>query len=163
MSADRSRGFGQPEAAADLVKSIVQQKVEDAKQARADALKARRPRKNRVPLLLGLLPVLLGLTAWNVMNAGPPRSAMSRDDQLASLKFRIYLAAQAVEAYRGAHGGYPANLTQVGVDWNGLQYAPGDTTWTIVSRLDSETITCRHGDPLAPFAAAYHGLQRKQR
>ena len=163
MTADRSRGFGQPQAAADLVKSIVQQKVDDAKQARADAEKARKKQKSRIPLLLGLLPVLLGLTAWNVLNAGPTQSTMSAADQLASLKFRIYIAAEAIEAYHAAHGVFPANLTQVGADWDGLHYVPAETTWTIVSRLDTTTITYRHGDSLTPLATAYQGLQRKKR
>ncbi|HEX4562094.1 MAG TPA: hypothetical protein VH113_09720 [Gemmatimonadales bacterium] len=160
---DRPRGFTQPKAAADLVKSIVQQKVDDAKQLKADVEKARQKRKSTLPLLLGLTPVLLGLTAWNVFTAGPPKSTLTAADQTASTRFRIYIAAQAIEAYRASHGTYPANLTQVGVDWQGLHYAVADTTWSIVARLDSLTVTYRHGDPLAPFATAYQSLQRRKK
>lgn len=160
---ERPRGFAQPKAAADLVKSIVQQKVDDAKQQKADAEKARKKRKSKVPLLLGLTPVLLGLTAWNVMSAGPPKPSFSTADQAASTRFRIYIAAQAIEAYRASHGTYPANLTQVGVDWQGLHYAVADTTWSIAARIDSATIVYRHGDPLTPFATAYQSLQRRKR
>ncbi|HEX4633979.1 MAG TPA: hypothetical protein VH163_09110 [Gemmatimonadales bacterium] len=160
---ERQRGFTQPKAAADLVKSIVQQKVDDAKQLKADVEKARKKRKSTLPLLLGLTPVLLGLTAWNVFTAGPPKSTLTAADEAASTRFRIYIAAQAIEAYRASHGAYPANLTQVGVDWQGLHYAVADTTWSIVVRLDSLTVTYRHGDPLAPFATAYQALQRRKR
>lgn len=160
---DRPRGFTQPKAAADLVKSIVQQKVDDAKQVRAEAERARKKSKSKVPFLLGLMPVLLGLTAWNVFTAGPPRSTLSAADQAASTKFRIYIAAEAIEAYRGAHGVYPANLTQVGVDWQGLHYAVADTTWSIVARIDTGTVTYRHGDPLTPFSTAYQALQRRKK
>jgi len=160
---ERPHRFNQPQAAADLVKSIVQQKVDDAKQLKAEVEKARKQRKSRVPLLLGLTPVFLGLTAWNVFSAGPPHSALSAADQAASTRFRIYIAEEAIEAYRAAHGVYPANLTQVGVDWGGLHYAVSDTTWTIVARLDSSTITYRHGEPIAPFATAYQSLQRRKK
>jgi hypothetical protein len=157
------RGFEQRRAAADLVKNIIQQKVDDAKQAKVDADKALKKAKSRLPLLLALLPLLLGLTAWNVLSAGPPRSTLSTADQVASARFRIYIAAEAIEAYRGSHGTYPANLTQVGADWEGLHYVAADTTWSIVTRIDTTSITYRHGDPLAPYASAYQSLQRRKR
>lgn len=159
---ERPRGFTQPKAAADLVKSIVQQKVDDAKQLKADVEKARKKKKT-LPLLLGLTPVFLGLTAWNVLSAGPPKSTLTAADQAASTRFRIYLAAEAIEAYRASHGIYPANLTQVGVDWEGLHYAVADTTWSVVARLDTGTVTYRHGDPLTPFSTAYQSLQRRKK
>ncbi|HYK10544.1 MAG TPA: hypothetical protein VEV39_07080 [Gemmatimonadales bacterium] len=159
---DRPRGFTQPKAAADLVKSIVQQKVDDAKQIKADAEKARKKKKSKVPLLLGLTPVFLGLTAWNVFNTGPAASKLTAADQDASTRFRIYIAAEAIEAYRSAHGAYPANLTQVGVEWQGLHYAVSDTMWSIVANLDTGSVTYRHGDPLTPFASAYRSLQRRK-
>ncbi|HKV69608.1 MAG TPA: hypothetical protein VJN62_00055 [Gemmatimonadales bacterium] len=160
---ERPRGFTQPKAAADLVKSIVQQKVDDAKQLKAEVEKARKKRKHTLPLLLGLTPVFLGLTAWNVLSAGPPKPSFTAADQAASTRFRIYIAEEAIEAYRAAHGVYPANLTQVGVDWGGLHYAVADTMWSIVARLDSGTVTYRHGDPIAPFASAYQSLQRRKK
>ena len=157
------RRFEQRQAAADLVKNIIQQKVDDAKQAKVDADKERKKAKSRMPLLLALLPLLLGLTAWNVLSAGPPRSTLSYADQVASAKFRIYIAEEAIEAYRVAHGAYPANLTQVGADWEGLHYAATESTWSIVTRVDSITITYRRGDPLAPYSTAYQSLQRRKR
>lgn len=160
---DRPRGFAQPQAAADLVKSIVQQKVDDAKQRKADAEKARRKKKNLTPLLLGLTPVLLGLTAWNVFQTGAPASRLTPADQDASTRFRIYLAAEAIEAYRSAHGVYPADLTQVGANWEGLHYAVADTMWSIVAQLTNGSVTYRRGDPLTPFASAYQSLQRRKR
>jgi hypothetical protein len=159
---ERPRGFAQPKAAADLVKSIVQQKVDDVKQRKAEAERARKKARSRWPLVLGLTPVLLGLTAWNVFHTGPPQSALSVHDQAASTKFRIYIAAEAIEGYRASHGIYPANLTQVGADWQGLHYAVAETTWSIVARFDSGTVTYRHGDPLTPYATAYQELQRRK-
>jgi hypothetical protein len=160
---ERPRGFPQPKAAADLVKNIIQQKVDEAKQAKVDAERARKRSKNRVPLMLGLLPVLIGLTAWNVVsNAGPPRSTLSTGERLSSLKFQIYIAAEAIEGYRTAHGTFPRNLTEVGADWQGLHYVPAETTWSIVGRVDSVAVTYQHGESLVPFAAAYQLLQRKK-
>lgn len=160
---ERPRGFTQPKTAADLVKSIVQQKVDDARQVKAEAERARKKQRSKVPLLLGLTPVLLGLIAWNVLSSGPPESKLTAADQLASTKFRIYIAAEAIEGYRAAHGVYPANLTQVGVDWQGLRYAASDTTWSIVAQADTVTVTYRHGEPITPFATAYRSLQRRKR
>ena len=159
----RPRGFNQPEAAADLVKNIIKQKVDDAKQAKIDAERARKHRKSRAPLILALLPVLVGLTAWNVVHAGPPRSTISPGDRLASLKFQIYIAAEAIEAYHAAHGAFPRNLTEVGVDWQGLHYVPADTTWNIVGRVDSVAVTYQHGESLVPFSSAYQPLQRRKK
>lgn len=160
---ERPRGFTQPKAAADLVKSIVQQKVDDAKQLKADAEKARKKKRNMIPLLLGLTPVLLGLTAWNVFNTGAPVSKLTPADQDASTRFRIYIAAEAIEAYRSAHGVYPTNLTQVGVEWQGMHYAVSDTMWSIVAQLTEGSVTYRRGDSLTPFASAYQSLQRRKR
>jgi hypothetical protein len=160
---ERPRGFAQPQAAADLVKSIVKQKVDDAKQAKVDAERTRKATKSRVPLMLGLLPVLVGLTAWNVVHSGPPRSTISPADRLASLRFQIYIAAEAIESYHSVHGVFPGNLTAVGVDWQGLHYVPADTTWSIVGRVDSVAVTYQHGQSLTPFASAYQLLQRKRK
>lgn len=157
------QGFKQPQAAADLVKDIIKQKVDDVKQAKADAEKARRKQRSRVPLMLGLLPVLLGLTAWNVFRAGHPPEILSHGERIASLKFKIYIAAEAIEAYRATHGAIPPNLTVVGAEWNGLRYVPGDTTWSIVGAVDSETLTYHHGEPLTSYAAAYRVLQRRKK
>lgn len=160
---ERPRGFGQPQAAADLVKNIIKQKVDDAKQAKVDAERARQKTKSRVPLMLGLLPVLIGLTAWNVVHAGPPRTTISPAERLASLRFQIYIAAEAIEAYHSAHGAFPRNLTDVGADWQGLHYVPAETTWTIVGRVDSLAVTYQHGESLVPYSSAYQPLQRKKK
>lgn len=160
---ERPRGFAQPQAAADLVKSIVKQKVDDALQAKVEAERTRKGKKGRVPLMLGLLPVLVGLTAWNVVTSGPPHSTISTADRLASLRFQIYIAAEAIESYHSVHGVFPSNLTAVGADWQGLHYVPADTTWSIVGRVDTVAVTYQHGQPLAPFSSAYQLLQRKRK
>jgi len=154
--------FTRPDVAADLVKDIIKQKVEDVKQARAAAVAAKK-RRNRLPLLLGLLPLLIGLTLWNVLRAGHQPVVISPADRVASLKFKIYIAAEAIEAYRTTHGVIPANLKQVGADMQGLTYVPGDTTWSIVGRVDSTSITYRHGQPLGAFSSAYQPMQRRRR
>lgn len=157
------QGFKQPQAAADLVKDIIKQKVDDVKQAKADAEKARRKKRSRGPLALALLPVLLILTAWNVFRVGHPPEILSHAERVASLKFKIYIAAEAVEAYRGTHGAIPPNLTVVGAEWNGLHYVPGDTTWSIVGAVDSLVITYHDGESLTPYATAYQALQRRKK
>jgi len=159
---ERPRGFGQPQAAADLVKNIIKQKVDDAKQAKVEAQHAR-TRKSRTPLILSLLPVLVGLTAWNVVHAGPPRSTITATDRIASLKFQIYIAAEAIEAYHSAHGAFPRNLMEIGADWQGLHYVPAETTWSIVGRVDTLAVTYQRGQSLVPFSSAYQSLQRRKK
>jgi len=158
----REQRFTRPDVAADLVKDIIKQKVEDVKQAKAAAAAARKP-KSRLPVLFALLPLLAGLTAWNLVRAERPPTVIAPADRVASLKFKIYLAAEAIEAYRANHGVIPATLNQVGADMRGLTYAPADTTWTIVGREDSVSITYRHGEPLAPFSSAYQSMQRRRK
>ena len=158
----REQRFTRPDVAADLVKDIIKQKVEDVKQAKAAAAAAQK-RKSRLPVLLGLLPVLVALTAWNLMRVGRHPTVIAPADRVASLKFKIYIAAEAIEAYHAAHGANPANLKQVGADMQGLTYVPADTTWSIVGRVDSVSITYRHGQPLAPFSSAYQPMQRRKK
>jgi len=158
----REQRFTRPDVAADLVKDIIKQKVDDVKQARAAAAAAKK-RKTRLPLLLGLLPVLIGLTAWNVLRSERRPVVISPEDRVASLKFKIYLAAEAIEAYRANHGAIPANLKQVGADMPGLTFVPADTTWSIVGRVDSVSITYRHGQPLGPYSSAYQPMQRRKK
>ena len=158
----REHRFTRPDVAADLVKDIIKQKVEDVKQAKAAAAAATK-RKSRVPVLLALLPLLIGLTAWNVFRVGRRPMVIPPQDRVASLKFKIYIAAEAVEAYRANHGVIPADLKQVGADMQGLTYVPADTTWSIVGRVDSVSITYRHGEPLGPYSSAYQPMQRRRK
>lgn len=159
---DQGHRITRPNVAADLVKDIIKQKVEDVKQERVEAQRLKK-RHNHLPLLLGLLPIAIGLTVWNVVHLSAKPTVFSPAERVASMRFRIYLTERAVEAYRETHKALPPNLHVLNMEAKGLTYVPGDTSWAIVGRVDSLTITYRHGDPLAPFASAYQTLQRGRR
>jgi hypothetical protein len=159
---DQGHRITRPNVAADLVKDIIKQKVDDVKQERVEAQRLK-TKKNHLPLLLALLPVAIGLTIWNVVHVGAKPAIFSPAERVASMKFRIYLTERAIEGYRDTHKALPPNLHILGMEAKGLTYVPGDTSWAIVGRVDSLTITYRHGDPLAPYAAAFQTLQRGHR
>ncbi|MGH7547324.1 MAG: hypothetical protein ACREMM_04015 [Gemmatimonadales bacterium] len=151
--------LSRPDLAAEILIDLVKQRVEETRDARAAALA--RPRRARQPLyLLGLVGLFLGLTGWNVVRATDPPAVYSPQEWEASLRFRIYLAAQAVEAYRESTGALPTTLAALGIDDEGFSLVPGDSTYTIVAQHAPQRLSYRRGDDLAPFASAYAALAR---
>jgi hypothetical protein len=148
-----------PDLAVEIVLELVKQKAEEIREARAEALK--RPRRRRQPLyLLGLVGLFCGLTAWNVVRAGHVPTVFSPAEIEASVRYRIYLATRAVEAYRDSAGAFPAALAAAGIDDEGLLYLPARSTYSIVAENGAGRISYRRGDNLAPFVAAYGALAR---
>jgi len=150
--------LSRPDLAAEILLDLVKQRVEETRQARALALV--RPRRTPLPLSLGLVVLFLGLTGWNLVRATNPPAVYSPQEAEASARFRIYLAAQAVEAYRDSAGVFPTTLAAVGIDDESLSFVPADSTYMIVAESAPERLSYRRGDDLAPFASAYGALAR---
>ncbi len=146
--------------AAGLVADIMKQCVDAAKALKADAAKPRR--KKGVTYVFALLPLVLGLTVWNVMRAGTAPEVFSPRERAASIRFQIFLVQQAIEAYRDSAKVFPRSLSQIGLDGEGVTYVPSDTAYDLIGRSDSLTVTYHRGDPIAPYAGAAAQLQRLQ-
>jgi hypothetical protein len=154
-----SHRLARPDLAAEFVGDIIKQKVEEAKHKRQEA--RRQPKRARVWALVASVPLLFGLTAWNLTRAGDRPTVFTSDEVNAGVRFKIYLAAQAVEAYRRSRGRLPPNLAAVGMDGDGLTYSTVESTYTIVGHDGGLQYAYRRGDDLAPFVAGYRELTRK--
>ena len=120
--------FSQRDLAAQFVGEILKQKAEEAANARA----APPPRRTAARTLMVLVPLLLGLTGWNVGRMMREPAVFSPEETEAALRFRIYLAAEAVRAYKDSAGILPMDIRDIGLDEDeGLVYAPLDTTYII--------------------------------
>ena len=106
-----------------------------------------------------LVPALLGLTGWNVGRLTHQPVVFTPHETEAALRFRIYLAAEAVLAFKVSAGTLPADIKDIGLDHDeGLVYAPLDTTYIITGVAGEVRLTYRGDQDLGPFAVAYEEL-----
>ena len=156
--------LSRPDMAAQLVSDIIHQKVAAVQQDRADEQKAvqRKKRRSKLWYFAVLLPTLLGLSVWNVVRSGAVPVVLTPEEIDASIRFRIFLAAQAVEAYRDSAGRWPRDLAAVGLEAEGLVYTLVERTYTVADTSHGVPLTYRGGESLAPFADAYAQLRRRQ-
>lgn len=157
--------LSRPDMAAQLVADIIKQKVDEVKQEKVERQQQvqRRRRHSRYWYFLGLLPVLLGLTVWNLSRAGEPPTVFTPEEVDAGIRFRIFLAAQAVQAYRDSAGHWPADLGAVGMADQGLTYRLVDSTYAISDTSHAVPLEYHGGDNVALFADAYGVLARRRR
>lgn len=156
--------LSQPDMAAQLVADIIKQKVEEVKQDKVQRQRAVLLKKRRSKLwyFLGLLPVFLGLTIWNLTRAGEPPVVFTPEEIEASVRFKIYLAAQTVQAFRDSAGLWPRSLAAVGMADEGLVYRLVDTSFTIADTSGGVPLVYHGGENLALFADAYAMLARRR-
>jgi hypothetical protein len=78
----------------------------------------------------------------------------------AGSRFKIFLAAQALEAYRDSTGTWPESLEIVGFANEGLTYEVEDTTYIIQTTVAGAPVVYRSGDNLDFFRDASQELIR---
>jgi hypothetical protein len=160
MTRDLHR-LSRPDVAAQLIADIINRKVDEKKRGE-EALRvdrARRKRRHRGWYFVGALPLLLGLTAWNVLRAANQPPVFNADERESVIRLQMYIAAQGIEAYRDSTGRWPRDLRAVGMDDAGLVYEVRDGSFAISDTSTTVPLTYRRGDPLAPFAAGYAELK----
>ncbi len=82
------------------------------------------------------------------------------DELAASLRFKIYIAAQGIRAFRDSAGTLPSSLQQIRMADDGLAYVRSDTTYVIVGSAGPVHLTYRSIDDLKPYGRAAHTLGR---
>lgn len=149
--------------AAQLVADIIHAKVDAQQQAEAAEVAAvtARKRRGRAWYFLFALPLLLGLTIWNLARASHPPEVFSAAERESAVRLRMYLASQAIEAYRQSYGRWPTSLADIGFGESGFVYEPGQRDYEIADTSAPVPLTYRRGDMVAPFADAYQELQRR--
>ncbi|MGH7569866.1 MAG: hypothetical protein ACREL9_13025, partial [Gemmatimonadales bacterium] len=165
--APRGHRLTRPDLAAAIVADIIKQKVEEVKHAKQEA---RRPReRSRAWVIVLGLPLVLGLTGWNLLRVRERPVVFTATQVDAGVRFKIYLAVQAVETYRQSLGRLPPDLGAVGMDGDGLTYRRTDSTYTIAAEAGAGSdgaagtplYEYRSGDDLTPFADGYAELAHK--
>jgi hypothetical protein len=119
----------------------------------------RRERMRRV-LVFGLLPAFLVLLGWNLTRGRATPVVFTPAEVDAGARFKIYLAAQALKAFRDSAGTWPASLEAVGFAGEGLTYELSDTTYLLHTTIGGAPFTYRSGDDLAFFRDATQELVR---
>ncbi len=150
-----------PDLAAQMVADILKQKIADATETKAAVQAARPRRRNWKRWLVVLIPAFAALSAWNVITAGAEPQVFTPDELAASLRFKIYIAAQGIRAFRDSAGTLPTSLQQIRMADDGLAYVRSDTTYVIVGSAGPVHLTYRSIDDLKPYGRAAHTLVRK--
>lgn len=157
--------LSRPDMAAQLVADIIKQKVDEVKTEKVQRQLAVQRKKRRSTLWysLGLLPVFLGLTIWNLTRAGELPEVFTPEELDAGVRFKMYLAAEAVEAYRDSLGTWPRSLAAVGMADEGLVYHIVDSSYTVADTTGGVPLVYHGGESLSLFADAYAFLAQKKR
>ena len=165
MTQPPSRGPGQTrrQLASELVQSIMKDKAEAHARGQGRGPgrghAGRRERLRRI-LVFGLLPAFLVLLGWNLTRGSKPPQVFTPAEVDAGSRFKIFLAAQALKAFRDSAGTWPASLDAVGFAHEGLTYEVVDTTYVIHTTIGGEPFTYRSGDDLDYFRDASEELVR---
>ena len=151
------------ELASELVHSIMKDKSDQRERERGQAQSrdegAKRARMRRV-LVFGLLPAFLLLLGWNLTRGSAPPQVFTPAELDAGSRFKIFLVAQALKAYRDSAGTWPASLDAVGFANEGLTYQVVDTTYVIQTTIGGAPVSYRSGDDLQFYRDASQELMR---
>ncbi len=147
--------LSRPELASELVHDILKNKLEERRQGSSGGGKNASARQRRFRLAFAiLLPIFLGLAAWNVTVGSKPPTVFTQEEIDAGVRFKIFLAVQALKAYRDSTGQWPASLAYVGFAEEGLNYQQQDTSYVITAMSGDVPYTYRSGDDLTFFRDA---------
>lgn len=116
------------------------------------------PRRSLSPVLaLILIPLSLGLTAWNVRGAsqtGPAFTAAQSED---ATRFAMYVVIRQVEHFRRVNGRLPASLEMIDPGEDQVRYQSNFHGFVVTAETASGVLVYRDGDDISPFAAAAAG------
>lgn len=116
------------------------------------------PKKTRLPIVLFLLPVAIGLTTWNVLQSLEETEVFSEEQEIASAQVTIYLTVSSIETYRDSIGSLPKGLYIIDADDEGLTYLPGATTYALSANVAEQQIRFEAGDDLTEYERAFDVL-----
>ncbi len=126
------------------------------KVAEADVPPApKKPRQTARNLLIVLVPIMVALTAWNVVLMTRDAEVFTTAEVEGGARLMIFLTVQEIEAYRDSTGGIPESLELLALDEEGLKYARDGDSYSLRVDLDSSVLMYQSGDDLTPFAEAW--------
>ena len=142
------------ESVADLVGEIVKQRKEKQQAAR-EAEQDRRSQRTLLPVLWVLMVIAVGLTVWNLTRGGggAQLQPVSPAQRAATGLVGIYIAAQAVNAYRDSTGVLPLSVEFVGAGGFGVAYGVTGTGYLLTAASDTGLVTYRSDEELPDLTA----------
>lgn len=163
MTQPPSKGpnLSRPELASELVHDILKKKLEERRQGRPPGGSGAAARQRRFRLAFAiLLPIFLGLAGWNLTVGNKPPTVFTQEEIDAGVRFKVFLAVQALQAYRDSTGQWPASLAAVGFANEGLTYEQVDTSFAITALSGDLPFTYHSGDDLSFFRDAPQVMTR---
>ena len=104
------------------------------------------------PFHVGALFVVLLLLLWNNAGSGRP---FTPSEEEADAYFSIFLAAEAVNAFRDSTGNLPTALAPLGADEEGFDYWTDGDLYSLTFDLGDYAVAYQSGEALLPYATAY--------
>lgn len=155
---------GTPDAApGQFVETIMwREQQKRAAAAAVAAAAARAPQRRHGAMLLALLPMLVGLVAWNVALMMRESEVFTADEENAAIRLMVYLTAVSIEDYRQTNGHLPEKLELLGLDDDGIDYHIADGGYTLRAEGPAGTVTYGAGQDLDRLAKAWD-VFRKER
>jgi hypothetical protein len=142
-------------ARAEVLRDVLQHAARE-QQALLAAHPVRRSRLARAVAVWFCVPAL-AFSAWSLIAQpaflwGPPPAPLPGPRADANARMVLYLLAQRLEAYRAEEGDFPASLSVLGQETEGVVYAAiGDTGWVLRGRERGREIVLHAGEDLDAF------------
>jgi hypothetical protein len=154
--------LSRPDLAAELVRDILTQKVESRQRERFEEQERvlRKKTRSLAMVFLVLTPLFLIITAVHLGGRGAEARVFTRAEEDAGVRLKIYLAAQAVRAYRDSTRRWPITLGEVGFEQEGLRYRRIDNTFEISDTNSVIPFTYRGDEDPDFFRSAYKDLMK---
>jgi hypothetical protein len=116
-----------------------------------------RPR-SRLPLILAVAALVLGVGALDAIVLLRPQVVFSPAQQTGNARFSIYLVAQSIEAYRLRSGSIPPDLAMVHAGDLGVGYVVTGDTYVLRATTPDGDLEYRSGMNLDDFGSGRNVL-----
>ncbi|HEX9692419.1 MAG TPA: hypothetical protein VGA22_10005 [Gemmatimonadales bacterium] len=138
----------QRKTAGNIVAAIMEEAAEKAAaQAAAKQVKGKR----HSTIVFILLPILIALVSWNVVRTMNPSEPFDSEDLSDGARMAVYLAADAVIAYRDSTGTLPRGLSVVGLGDLPVTYEVEASGFTVSTSVSGRVVSYRSGQDLRAF------------
>ncbi|HTS87125.1 MAG TPA: hypothetical protein VMG41_01435 [Gemmatimonadales bacterium] len=111
------------------------------------------------PLVVALCSVLVLQPAW-LFPKPPPETPALRD---ASLRVRMYVEIEHIDAFRTIRGRLPTTIAEAGGDGNGLVYSAAGDSFSLSGRNGSVALTYNSSTPPHDFLGDSYRLIQQRR
>ena len=139
-----------PKSPDELVADIMEREAKLEPRPRPDV-----KRRSWIPILVALLVIFTGLTAWNVARMIYEPAIFSKEELESDALFTIFVTSQGLEAHWDAMGTFPRSLEEIALDDDDLHYARlNDSTYVLTITVGASELVYRRGEDISRFVTA---------